>query len=63
MVLAFDCMLFKSEKQSKVLPNPKLYLVRKSCFLLLKSFERIANNRSTKGTPLQVLAFAMKNWN
>ena len=25
--------------------------------------EKIAKNRSTKGTPLQVLAFAIKNWN
>ena len=30
---------------------------------LLKSVLEIAKNRSTKGTPLQVLAFAIRNWN
>jgi len=61
-VSAWNVSQKQKQKQSKPLPNPKLYLVQKTGFFI-KILLKNAKNMSTKGTPFQVLAFAIKNWN
>jgi len=50
---------FQKQKQSKPFPNPKFYIVQKNVFFI-EILCNIAKNRSTKGTPLQALALAIK---
>ena len=62
MVLNCGCMLFKSINKANLCKIRTRSFLKTAVFFL-QSFWKIAKNRSTKGTPLQVLAFANINWN
>jgi len=63
MVLICDCMLFKSKKKlnKAILYQIKNFTLFKNDVFFIQILLKIAKNRSTKGTPLQALAFAIKN--
>ena len=58
-----ECVAEAKTKTKQTFTKSKTLPCSKKLRSLLKSFEKIAKNRATKGTPLQVLAFAIKNWN
>ena len=62
MVFNCDCMFFKSKNKANLYQIKNFTLFKKAVFFI-KIFLKNAKNRSTEGTPLQVLAFAIKNWN
>ena len=61
--VCMECVSEAKTKTKQTFTESKNFTLFKKLFSLLKSFENNAKNRSTKGTPLQVLAFAIKNWN
>ena len=60
MVFNCDCMLFKNKKQSKPLPNQKLYLVQKSCFLYENPFQKLQKTGPQRVPPCRSLHLQLK---
>ena len=63
MVFNCDCMFFKSKNKANLYQIKHFTLFKNAVFFIQIRFTKIQKNSSTKDTPLQALAFAVKNWN